>query len=1141
MASRSNYELKVLLGAKKASSYDKNISSARSGIESVGKVATRAAAVVTAAFAAVNITGAISDAMDTYTDFEQEMANTAAIAGATSTEYEMLETAAREAGKSTTKTASESAAALGYMSLAGWDAKESVASLESVLKLSESTHLDLAETSDLVTDSMSAMKIGVGDLSEYLDLVAESNNAANHNAQQVMETFIRTGGAANALGADLQETAVAAGILANNGTKGAKAGTALNAIFSRLATNDNAKAALNELGISIFDAKGEFIGLEESMELIDDKLDDMSTKDATGYLKDIAGTQYFSKMQYLLDSVGDGANGTASAWDKLEKSLADSEGALEEMDKTVTGTTSGSIQRMQSALEDVKLSFGETFNDGYVMVIDELAMVFNDASEAITEFGEEHENEIHQFFEDFISGAEQVGETVSDIAGFVTDNWDTIETLIAGSGVAVAIFRIADSFLEGSRKAVAFASGVNKTAKSLGLLEAGLKITGGPVAIAIAALTAAVGGIAALKVHYDKTEKRLAKADLEKHFGNIDLSLEDLDEIAQKIVGKKQLTRISTMLESIGDTDESVRKLSEDMEKVSQVRWKVTAGLDISKDDKDKYVSAIDSYVQGAHEIIENKGYTVSVATDLLFGTNSKIGRDNDAFYAGLDNELSVLEKQLNKRVREAVNKGVDIETDKPIQKLLKKINKIMSALTEAENEAELKTIALKYSGKDLTSSDFKQLTLDIQEYTEHVQEGALEGFYTEDKNLERQKNMGKLSPKEYEKKVAAAEEAYYKVQAKAIGKGMDYVLQTMGEVYPEIKDTDVQGTLREKFDEAMAGGVEPGKMDSVINGVIDQLPEASKGIGEYYNESGIRDMLQDAKELYSQMGENNYDVPEALVAGITDTESMGALGGSTEDALSLLGESVSNSLEYKALLTMAQEGGVEVPEAFSEAFGSAVDDALPQMQKDADRLYNSILSDVNGKYEIVMNVDVTTDYVKGALGTDKAETEKKKGHSAKNLYGSEKAGPILHNAKGGIYYEPILTTFSEEGPEAAVPLDGSKRAKEIWMEAGGILGMFDKSSQGRVSGISSVNQRLAASSGDVALYQNLIQAEGAGSRSGGAPGQKIEIHYAPNITIQGNADGKVVSQAMWKSQQEFDKMMKQYEARQGRVLFGKV
>lgn len=216
--SRSQYSLEILLGAKKASSFQSGINGAKNELEGMSSTAKKVAGLIATAFGAIKIKDFVKESVDTFSDYEQSLANTAAIANATQTEQEQLNEAAREAGKATTKTAQESADALGYMALAGWNVKESTSALQPVLKLSAASNMDLATCSDLVTDSMSALKLQVKDLPEYLDMVTKAQNSSNMNSQQMMEAYIKAGGAARTLGVSAKDTGVALGILANNGT-----------------------------------------------------------------------------------------------------------------------------------------------------------------------------------------------------------------------------------------------------------------------------------------------------------------------------------------------------------------------------------------------------------------------------------------------------------------------------------------------------------------------------------------------------------------------------------------------------------------------------------------------------------------------------------------------------------------------------------------------------------------------------------------------------------------------------------------------------------------------------------------------------------------------------------------------------------
>lgn len=438
------YKLAVKIAGSVSSSFNSAMGGAEKRIHSLGSVAAKAAAVAGAAWGALKIGQFFTDAAGTYTEFEQAMANTAAISGATADEYKALQDAAMEMGKATTKTATECADALGYMSLAGWDVSESVASLEPVLRLSEATQMDLATCSDLVTDSMSALGLQVSDLAMYLDLATMANNKSNTTSQAFMEAMIGCGGAAKTLGSSLVDTGTAAGVLANNGTKGAEAGTALNSIFARIASNDQAISALDKLGVSAFDASGEFIGLREFLVQTQGALANLSTEERAFYLKRIAGTNYFTEMSYLLDSVKEGANGTASAWDNLSSSLGNSEGALMTMAETVTDTWQAAKERFKSAIDDLKINIVSSFAPYAKEAFNSLSEAIPGVTEKVTALGVSFVEyvlpRIHAFGEAVRPAVEKVGTALHTIGGAIIRNKETFDKLGRAAAAAINLF-----------------------------------------------------------------------------------------------------------------------------------------------------------------------------------------------------------------------------------------------------------------------------------------------------------------------------------------------------------------------------------------------------------------------------------------------------------------------------------------------------------------------------------------------------------------------------------------------------------------------------------------------------------------------------------------------------------------------------
>lgn len=361
MASKTKYELALEIGGKIQSSLEKSVGGVNKKLDSIGKAAKTAAKIATVAFAAVKVGDFVKDAVSTYSDFNQAMANTSAIAGANEEQMKKLENAALEMGKKTTKTATEASEALGYMALAGWDVDTSIASLEPVLRLSEATQMDLATCSDLVTDSMSALGLTADQLTDYLNVTCQANNKSNTTAQALMEAMIGCGGAAKSAGMDYKQTAAALGILANNGVKGAEAGTALNSMLVRMTTKDVAQKAFKELGVSIYDSSGQMRNMQDILVELNGAMSGLTQEQKNNYMSAIAGTNYYTQFGYLLEGVKEGADGAASTWTSLTEAFDNSDGALMNMANQMNDTLPAAMAIFNSAVDDAKIRLCQVF------------------------------------------------------------------------------------------------------------------------------------------------------------------------------------------------------------------------------------------------------------------------------------------------------------------------------------------------------------------------------------------------------------------------------------------------------------------------------------------------------------------------------------------------------------------------------------------------------------------------------------------------------------------------------------------------------------------------------------------------------------------------------------------------------------
>ncbi len=313
-----------------------------------------------AAFAGISF--GLADTVKTGMGFESAMASAAATSGIdkTSKDYEKMEKAARQAGATTTKTAAQSANALEYMALAGWDVDTSIQALPSILRLSEATGMDLARTSDMITDSMAALGLTVDELPTYLDKVAKAQNSSNQSAEQLLEAYLGVGGQFKNLGIDVTESATALGVMANRGLKGSEAATALNAVLINLTTGaGEAGDMMEHLGISAFDESGKFIGLQNVLLKVNQSMAGMTDKQKNATLAALGGKVHVDDLNKLLAGLNETNAEGVTEWEALAASIDNSQGSLEKMAKTKTDTLAGSLAALQSAASEVQISISK--------------------------------------------------------------------------------------------------------------------------------------------------------------------------------------------------------------------------------------------------------------------------------------------------------------------------------------------------------------------------------------------------------------------------------------------------------------------------------------------------------------------------------------------------------------------------------------------------------------------------------------------------------------------------------------------------------------------------------------------------------------------------------------------------------------
>lgn len=323
-----------------------------SNLQSAGKSITSAGKTLTT-HVTVPIVGLGTAAVKTTSDFESAMSKVSAISGATGSDLDALNQKAQEMGAKTKFSATESAEAFTYMAMAGWKTEDMLQGIDGIMALAAADGLDLATTSDIVTDALTAFGLSADDSGHFADVLAAAASNANTNVSLLGESFKYAAPVAGALGYSAEDTAIALGLMANAGIKGSQGGTALRSSLSRLIKpTDNAAALMEQYGLSMTNADGSMKSLGEVMEMLRTKMGGLSEAEQAQAAATLFGQEAMSGMLAVI-------NASDSDYEKLTSAIYGADGAAQQMANTMLDNLSGQLTLLKSALEGLAIQFGE--------------------------------------------------------------------------------------------------------------------------------------------------------------------------------------------------------------------------------------------------------------------------------------------------------------------------------------------------------------------------------------------------------------------------------------------------------------------------------------------------------------------------------------------------------------------------------------------------------------------------------------------------------------------------------------------------------------------------------------------------------------------------------------------------------------
>lgn len=360
-----------------------NSSGFRKGLDRIGGAAQKGLSVTSKVLggATTAVTALGGAAIKVGSDFEAGMSEVQAVSGASGEALEQLKEKAKEMGAKTKFSATESAEAMNYMAMAGWKTEDMLGGIEGIMNLAAASGEDLATTSDIVTDALTAFGMSASDSTHFADILAAASSNANTNVGLMGETFKYVAPLAGSLGYSAEDTATAIGLMANAGIKGSQAGTSLRSIMTRLAKpTKESQAAMDALGLSITDSSGKMKPLSEIVGDMREGFSGLTKDEKASYAAMLGGQEAMSGLLAIV-------NASDKDFKKLSGAINNCNGSAAEMAEIMQDNLQGQITILQSGLEGLGVSLYETMQDTAKNVVKEAQGMVQQLQDAFNEGG----------------------------------------------------------------------------------------------------------------------------------------------------------------------------------------------------------------------------------------------------------------------------------------------------------------------------------------------------------------------------------------------------------------------------------------------------------------------------------------------------------------------------------------------------------------------------------------------------------------------------------------------------------------------------------------------------------------------------------------------------------------------------------
>lgn len=1113
MSKKTEYELKIAIGGKVDNSLTKSVNEIKGQLGSMSSTIKTVVAGAAAVFTSVKLKDAFDDVTNASKEMGTSMAGVAKVVdglkdenGKITKSYHEMKNAILELSTDVPMTAENISAIMEAAGQSNIAKEELLEFTETATKMGIAFDSTAEQAGDWMAAWRTALDLNQEEVTALADQINYLGNTTSENAIKISDVITRIGSLSKT--ANISASSVAAMAASMTKVESEVAATGIKNFSLALVAGDSATKrqilSYKKLGLSAKEVSKN-MQIDSKATIIDvlERINKLSKEEQTSTMKDLFGSESLASIAPLasnlknlkeqFEKVGDA---TLYAGSMEKEYIAASSTAA-----NVDILTENKIQAAKIKIGDTLVSLSTLAAETKGNLADSLGDFFQKNAPEIQETVRNIQKSFEEFLPTAVTNIKAFGKEtkkyIKPIFDLISDNPDLIPKFLTTTGTAMVTYKLGKN--------------IGDIAKNVKLAGNPLKLVSGiitnPWALAIGATA---GGIFFLAKSIADAKKELREADLASRFGDITLSLKDLGTIAQGIIKNDNFGKLSDYFKSTEAFEELNNSLNDTMAELKKYNWKLSIGLELTEEEKNSYKTAITNYITDSQNMLLEDRYRLNISMDLF--TDESIQGNNirekmNAFYNSNYENLNDLGSDLQKAVNDAFSDGLlTIDESAVISNYMQQMSDLNKQLADAEFEAKMTALGTEYTGTGLTADSFKNLQAELAEQVKESKQDYTQALANQIQSYKVAYTQGGLTPEEYYSAVSMAKESYLNQVSELEGKSFNFQYETILDAYSkEIKNTlpEFEEYIKETVGASMDRLAEDGMWGAELPLLLDSLKDYD-GLDSTVKanlEKLFKEMLPSQEFLEqtrSEFIEAGKEVPQWINEGLKNSALLGALIGNIDSIDKAIGMQIAENDEYVELTKKAYKKGFNI--------GNEIIEGIEYVKPSVETSINDLLANIKESLEQGVSVKIP---VNGRLEMLKVPDVP--------LY-SQTFGKIHSNDKGNIVTKPILTTFAEEGPEAAIPLDGSKRAIDLWYTSGQILGLINRDgSNGQRFDIQGAYNRLSGNT------TNNINNQ---------PNVKFEY----NINVESGADYEKVEKALLVSQSQFNKMMRIFQKEEGRL-----